>query len=493
MSGRAPRRPARPQRPPAVRDYDLPRWRDEGSLGRGKPFVRKATEVNGGRKAVVKHTADPPDARLTRFQRTRLQRFHQEALYMRRMNGTPGILPVWDIDDEHGDRPRWYAMPHARPLADALDANSTLLDVVAHVTDLAGTLAALAEQGTYHRDIKPDNLFWYDGAPVLGDFGIAAIARMPAGLTRQGEGLGPANFLAPEMRRAAGPGAGERADVYSLAKTLFVLAHPRRGPYPPFGTHRVDAEEFSLWSLGGGNATLALGHVLEAATQHRVGDRLTMADFHAELRAWLDGHRDAAARFTPLGAHSFRRGWDDPSLWDRHHRDEEATRAMMLPCIRRIAEALTGDKGAWTEGIDHEGGDSTLGAYDWQPNSDEGFVPEGALWMATHAHDGRRVVLEAVLDHDVCFLAEAQHGGPPWTLERQWGHTPWHRPRLPRTHDRLQELTDEVVDWIAHTAPDDSAVPGASAAPDATEASSDTPAAPDRPVVDGRLEPVTGP
>lgn len=378
--------------------------------------MRKAAEVHGDREAVVKHSADLPGPHLKPFQRVRLQRFHQEARYMHRMTGTPGILPVWDIDEEHGDRPRWYAMPQARPLADALDGNSTLLDVVAHVTELAGTLAALAEQGTYHRDIKPDNLFWYDGAPVLGDFGIAAIAQMPAGLTRQGEGLGPANFLAPEMRRAAGPGAGERADVYSLAKTLFVLAHPRRGPYPPFGTHRVDAEEFSLWSLGGGNATLALGHVLEAATQHTVGDRLTMADFHAELRAWLGRHREDTARFTPLGGGSFRRGWGDPALWDRHHRDEEATRAMLLPCVRRIAEALTGDPGAWTEGIDHDNGDSTLGTYDWQPNSEEGFVPEGFLWMATHAHDGRRIVLEAVLDHEVCFLAEAQRGGPrgPW-------------------------------------------------------------------------------
>ncbi|WP_157847000.1 serine/threonine-protein kinase [Streptomyces achromogenes] len=479
MSGRAPRRTARPQRPPLQRDYDLPRWRDLGSLSRRKSFVRKAAEVHGDREAVVKHSADLPGPHLKPFQRVRLQRFHQEARYMHRMTGTPGILPVWDIDEEHGDRPRWYAMPQARPLADALDGNSTLLDVVAHVTELAGTLAALAEQGTYHRDIKPDNLFWYDGAPVLGDFGIAAIAQMPAGLTRQGEGLGPANFLAPEMRRAAGPGAGERADVYSLAKTLFVLAHPRRGPYPPFGTHRVDAEEFSLWSLGGGNATLALGHVLEAATQHTVGDRLTMADFHAELRAWLGRHREDTARFTPLGGGSFRRGWGDPALWDRHHRDEEATRAMLLPCVRRIAEALTGDPGAWTEGIDHDNGDSTLGTYDWQPNSEEGFVPEGFLWMATHAHDGRRIVLEAVLDHEVCFLAEAQRVGPPWTLERQWGHTPWHRARMPRTHDRLRELTDEVVEWIARSTPDTSLAP-------------DTRPAPDRPVT-APPAPVTGP
>ncbi len=71
----------------------------------------------------------------------------------------------------------------------------------------------------------------------------------PAGLTRAGEKLRPANFIAPKMRSADSCDRGERADVYSLAKTLFVLAHPRRRPYPPDGTHRVDAKEFSLWDL----------------------------------------------------------------------------------------------------------------------------------------------------------------------------------------------------------------------------------------------------
>ncbi|MFD0449432.1 hypothetical protein ACFQ10_54950 [Streptomyces indonesiensis] len=97
---------------------------------------------------------------------------------------------------------------------------------------------------------------------------------------------------------------------------------------------------------------------------------------------------------------------------------------MMLPCIRRIAEVLTGDASAWSEGIDHNSGDATLGEYSWTPNSEDGFVPDGGtLWMATALHQGRRIVLEAVLDQDVCFLAEAQRSGPrgPWTSS---GDTP---------------------------------------------------------------------
>ncbi|MER5881125.1 protein kinase [Streptomyces sp. NPDC001910] len=454
MSGRAPQSRPRGQQRPESYGYSLLRWRDDGALVPGpKSFVRRATEVSSGRVGIVKHLP-------SNVYGARRQRFYQEALYMHGMNGTPGILPVWDIDDAHGREPRWYAMPRAELLEEAFSDTSTVLDVVTAVATVAQTLAALAEGGTYHRDIKPANLFWYDQAPVLADFGIAAFAKSPAGLTRAGEKLGPANFIAPEMRSTDSRDRGERADVYSLAKTLFVLAHPSRGSYPPDGTHRVDSEEFSLKHLGSGNATLALGHVLEAATQFQVRDRLTMDDFHAELRAWLDRHAADAARFMPLKGWRLGRGWG-PDLMDRHRRDTEATRAMLLPSIRRIAEALTGDTSAWSEGIDHDSGDATLGEYGWTPNSEDGFIPDGGtLWMATALHQGRRIVLEAVLDQDVCFLAEAQYGGPPWTLDQQWGHTSWQRPRMPRTLDQLQHLTDEVVTWLTHP------VPGAQAATD---------------------------
>lgn len=88
------------------RSYDLPRWRDEGRLG-NKDFVRKATEVSSGRQGIVKDLSDPPrhgERRGNKKRQARRQRFYDEALYMQRMTGTPGILPIWDIDDTHGAR-----------------------------------------------------------------------------------------------------------------------------------------------------------------------------------------------------------------------------------------------------------------------------------------------------------------------------------------------------------------------------------------------------
>ena len=438
------KRPGRSQR-----NYDTSRWKDAGPLipGAGKDFVRNAIERASGRKGVLKHATGGE---------RRKRRFYDEAVNMHQMNGRPGILPVWDMDDVHPDEPRWYAMPRARLLDDALAKDATLRDVVGHIAFLADVLARLAEQGTYHRDIKPGNLFWCDGGPVLADFGIAAWG---SGLARQAlstlpaEKLGPANFIAPEMRRNRPDDRGRRADVYSLAKTLFVLALPCRGPYPPDGTHHADSQEFSLWEAGGSTFALApLRQVLEAATEFNPGQRLSMAEFRDELRAWLGRYPEA--QFRPRrDPPRFRTGWEaGVGLQERGRRDREETRSMMLPCISKIAEALADDAEAWAEKSDRNGGEM-LGDYSWEPNTDEDdFMPEnGTIWMATETHGGRRVAVEAVLDTDVCFRAEAQTGGPPWSLERQWGPTQWSRPRMPRTASQIETLTEDIIAWLMNT------------------------------------------
>jgi hypothetical protein len=422
------------------RNWDTPRWEDAGPLAPGKDFIRKATEKASGREGVLKHLFRKP------------RRFYDEAMNMQRLNGTSGILPVWDMDDTRPGQPRWYAMPRAQLLSDALGDDATLRDVVRAIAFLADVLARLAEDGTYHRDIKPANLFWWDRGPVLADFGIAAWGTTGrpqigtahhAGATRPGEKLGPANFIAPEMRHSHPADRGERADVYSLAKTLFVLALPHRGPYPPDGTHRVGGDEFSMGVTGGGHSLAELGHVLEAATEFDPDSRLLMSDFRDELYAWLSRH--PGEQFRRLGDQAnYERLVAFVLRSSRVRRDREQTRTMMVARIGEIAEALTGDKDAWAED-EREG---ILGYHDWEPDlvDDDGFNPEGGIiWMATRASGGRRIVMWAVLDGYVCFAAESQTGGPPWTLERQWDRTGWARPRMPRTADQLKNLTDEVV------------------------------------------------
>lgn len=87
------------------------------------------------------------------------------------------------------------------------------------------------------------------------------------------------------------------ADVYSLAKTLWVLATGQR--YPPQGQIRVDVPSHDLTQWGvDGPGTVALGLILQSATDESPGSRPTMAEFAEQLDDWSRGdptHDDRAA------------------------------------------------------------------------------------------------------------------------------------------------------------------------------------------------------
>jgi serine/threonine-protein kinase len=100
-------------------------------------------------------------------------------------------------------------------------------DSVAHeralrwLREAAGAVDAAHALGVVHRDIKPANLLLDENDRLaVADFGIARLA-WEEDITRTGEVLGTAAYIAPEQ--AMGQSAGAASDRYSLAVVAFEL------------------------------------------------------------------------------------------------------------------------------------------------------------------------------------------------------------------------------------------------------------------------------
>lgn len=134
-----------------------------------------------------------------------------------------GVVPLVEHEIPHnGDRgPQWFVMPLAQKPETAF-ASTDAADIVRPFIAVARTLAELHALDIHHRDIKPANLLFLNNRLCLSDFGLVKFPERPDITPPQGA-VGPKFTMAPEMRREAAEADGGPADVYSLAKTLWVM------------------------------------------------------------------------------------------------------------------------------------------------------------------------------------------------------------------------------------------------------------------------------
>lgn len=87
--------------------------------------------------------------------------------------------------------------------------------------DICRALIAMEEAGIYHRDIKPGNIYFYEGRYVLGDFGIAVSKNQKrSSWTIQFT----KSYCSPEQRKNID--CDQRMDIYSFGLVLFELSYP---------------------------------------------------------------------------------------------------------------------------------------------------------------------------------------------------------------------------------------------------------------------------
>lgn len=200
-----------------------------------------------------------------------------------------GILPIIEFSiDEY-----WYTMPIAKSAIDYIDENKIKIkDIVQGVIQLCETLENLHEKGISHRDIKPSNIYYYENRFYFGDFGLVELPENTNDFTRSDRGLGAIFTIAPEMKRNPKSADGKKADVFSLAKTLWMfLTKNEKGfdgvyNYLDFNHSLRNIDEYKNTHL------VEIDELLKDATDNSPDIRPTITEFKERLINWVDIYND---------------------------------------------------------------------------------------------------------------------------------------------------------------------------------------------------------
>jgi serine/threonine protein kinase len=183
-----------------------------GSGGNGE--VWRCVDSNGKENAIKI---------LKRVKAKSYSRFVDETIIIEQNSDIKGIIPLIDKflpTNLNGEVP-YYVMQLAVPSEVHLSGRS-INDKIDAVLQIAETLRKLHERNIFHRDIKPANILYFNSKYFLADFGLVDYPNKKE-ISNWNEEIGPKWTMAPEMRRESSSADGAKADVYSLAKTLWIF------------------------------------------------------------------------------------------------------------------------------------------------------------------------------------------------------------------------------------------------------------------------------
>ena len=168
-------------------------------------------------KVIAQEIVDGPDFRA---------RFARESRLAAAIDH-PHVVSVYDAGEDDGElyiAMQWIEGADLRTL---LDEGGELPPrrAVTIAAQIADALEAAHQKGLVHRDVKPGNILvrrigGHDHA-YLTDFGVARPLDGDHSLTKTGQVLGTAGYLAPEQIR--GEAGDHRCDVYALGCVLFEM------------------------------------------------------------------------------------------------------------------------------------------------------------------------------------------------------------------------------------------------------------------------------
>lgn len=286
-------------------------WTLLEQLGKGgNGEVWKASNEHGELRAIkilIRGGTDEP-----------YQRFCREIEVLKSLGPAEGIAPLLDScipENPKKERP-WYVMPLAVPYMDEIEGKSPY-EIASDLRDIAATLHNLHVRGISHRDIKPANFLILDGQVCLSDFGLVKLPDAD-GITPPRRDVGAKYTMAPEMRRAPSEANGEFADIYSLAKSLWIAL---TGEDLGFDGQYDARSSIGLRNYLSAYYLTPLDEILAACTDHDPAARPSTTTFIKALDEWArinndfddrNGNewREVAERLFPLGQPA-RAQWED--------------------------------------------------------------------------------------------------------------------------------------------------------------------------------------
>jgi tetratricopeptide (TPR) repeat protein len=273
-----------------------------GVLGRGgMGVVYRVRQPGLNRDIALKMIQAGADA-----SSTATTRFHTEAEAVARLQH-PNIVQVFQVAEHDGLPCLLLEYVPGGTLARELDGTPWPVRRAVETAEmLARAMDYAHARGVVHRDLKPGNvLLAADGTPKVADFGLAKLVQGGGeAITRTGDVLGTATYMAPEQAGGPGP-VGPTADVYALGVILYEMFTGR----PPFRAETpqetlrqvVTAEPVPPSRLRPGLSrdpeTICL-KCLEKRPTRRYASAGALSD---DLRRFLDGRPIQARRVGPVG------------------------------------------------------------------------------------------------------------------------------------------------------------------------------------------------
>jgi serine/threonine protein kinase len=243
-------------------------------------------------------------------------RFKTEIVALEKLGSVKGIIPLLEkfIPDDKADGPPWFSMPIAIPFSDYIKGKQAI-DIVSDFINLAEVVEHLHSRSIAHRDIKPANFLFYEGRLCLSDFGLVKYPERES-ITPVKRDIGAKYTMAPEMRRTVHLADGMPADVYSLAKSLWIaITNVELG----FDGQYTSASTLALSNYLPETYTTTLDRLLVECTETNPTLRPTISSFALRLKEWQkivgDFHTRNLAEWTELTQRLFPMGAPERSSW----------------------------------------------------------------------------------------------------------------------------------------------------------------------------------